>query len=91
MYGLDVVDGKLAREVIDRSFQTGLMLEASGATDQVLKFMPALTIEMDLLEKGLDLFEAAFDWALQDAQSSLPGLLAFPSVTPIIGTTVTLS
>ncbi len=92
MYGLDVVDGKLARQVIDRSFESGLMLEASGATDQVLKFMPALTIDMSLLEKGLDIFEAVFDWTLQEEVAvSLPEVLLPPVSTPFLATTVTLS
>ncbi len=75
MIGLDVLDGKLARQIIDRSFANGLMLEASGAEDQVLKFMPALTIDSGLLEKGLSIFEAAFDAVVGSTLSPVVSLL----------------
>ena len=53
IYGLDVGSGKLARRIIDLCFGRGLMLEATGAHDEVLKVMPALTISEELLHQGL--------------------------------------
>ncbi len=53
--GLDVRDGKLARLVIDGCFQRGLLIESSGAYDEVLKVMPALTTPCELLEDGLSI------------------------------------
>jgi diaminobutyrate-2-oxoglutarate transaminase len=55
IWGLDIADGTLARKVIDGCFANGLLLEASGADDQVLKVMPALTIPVDLLKHGLEI------------------------------------
>ncbi len=52
--GLDVRSGKLAKEVIQLAFSKGLVLEACGAYDEVLKLMPALTIPRAILEEGLD-------------------------------------
>jgi diaminobutyrate-2-oxoglutarate transaminase len=91
MFGFDIVDGKRARQIIDRCFECGLMLEACGATDQVLKFMPALTIEMDLLVKGLDIFESAFDFVLKGSSANLPGFIEFPSSASFLGTTTVTS
>ncbi|TWU60841.1 Diaminobutyrate--2-oxoglutarate transaminase [Rubripirellula tenax] len=58
IWGLDVKRGDLAAKVIRQCFQDGLLIEASGADDQVLKFMPALTIERPLLFEGLRVVDA---------------------------------
>lgn len=55
IWGLDVRDGELARKVIDACFACGLLLESSGADDQVLKIMPSLNIPMPQLHEGLHL------------------------------------
>lgn len=59
IWGLDVVSGATARKVIDEAFSNGLLIESSGADDEVLKFMAALTIETEDLNKGFDILEAA--------------------------------
>lgn len=59
IWGLDIGDGNLARQVIDRCFENGLMLEASGAGDEVLKVMPALNIPMPQLVLGLAVLRSA--------------------------------
>jgi len=64
IWGLDVGRGVLARQIIDRVFKDGLILEASGADDHVLKIMPALTIETETLRQGLQRLEAAIDAVL---------------------------
>ncbi len=81
MYGLDVLDGKLARQIIDRSFANGLMLESCGAGDQVLKFMPALTIETGLLEQGLSIFDASFSAVVSGVSSSCLGIVDMSAST----------
>jgi len=71
IWGVDVGSGLLARRIIDRVFKEGLILEASGADDQVLKIMPALTIDVDTLRQGLKRLEAAIDKVL--GNSAVPG------------------
>ena len=66
--GLDVRCGKLARRVINRAFQKGLVIEASGAYDEVLKIMPALTITPPLLNEGLCLLEEAIHFAVNHTE-----------------------
>ena len=55
IWGIDFNDGKLSRAVLDKCFEKGLIIELAGRNDGVLKIMPALTIEDDLLIKGLDI------------------------------------
>ena len=69
IWGLDVTDGKLARKVIDCCFANGLLLEASGADDQVLKIMPALTIPTAMLESGLEILSSAISQSLAKKES----------------------
>jgi len=64
IWGLDVGSGEVARQIINRAFKRGLMLEASGADDHVLKIMPALTIDTETLRQGLQRLESAIDEVL---------------------------
>ncbi|MFK7734510.1 MAG: diaminobutyrate--2-oxoglutarate transaminase [Pirellulaceae bacterium] len=59
--GLDVREGSLARSVIQQCFENGLLIESSGNDDQVLKVMPALTCEPELIESGLAILTDAID------------------------------
>jgi diaminobutyrate-2-oxoglutarate transaminase len=61
IWGLDcsaVADG-LADRVSTRCFELGLVLETAGRRDSVLKFLPPLTIEDEVLQKGFTIFERA--------------------------------
>jgi len=48
-----------AARVSARCFERGLMVETVGREDSVLKILPPLTIEMDLLEKGCSIIQRA--------------------------------
>ncbi|MFN3192232.1 MAG: diaminobutyrate--2-oxoglutarate transaminase [Aureliella sp.] len=63
--GLDVRRGKLARTIIDLCFESGLLIEASGADDEVLKVMPALTAEPDLVSEGMEILSASVEKAVR--------------------------
>ena len=45
----------LPRAVLDRCFEKKLIIELAGSNDSVLKIMPSLVIEDELLLKGLDI------------------------------------
>lgn len=47
----------LAEQVSCKAFESGLLIETSGAQDEVLKLLPALTIEESLLIQGLEIIE----------------------------------
>ncbi|SAI72140.1 diaminobutyrate--pyruvate aminotransferase [Bordetella ansorpii] len=59
----------LANRIARKAFERGLVIETAGAHDEVLKVLPALTIEDELLTRGLDIIEASVADALaEDAQ-----------------------
>ena len=57
IWGIDFNDGKISRAVLDECFRNGLIIELAGRGDSVLKIMPSLVIEEDLLIKGLDIIK----------------------------------
>ncbi len=59
MRGIDVGSGDMAEAVCARCFENGLIIETSGAYDEVVKCLAPLTIERELMEKGLDILEKA--------------------------------
>lgn len=62
MQGVDVGSGELASDICARAFEKGLIIETSGADDEVVKVLVALTVPADMLRKGLEiLLEATRD------------------------------
>ena len=60
MMGVDVGSGELAAEICAECFRQGLIIETSGAEDEVVKVLAPLTTPVDLFRKGLKiLLEAA--------------------------------
>ncbi|UEM24897.1 diaminobutyrate--2-oxoglutarate transaminase (plasmid) [Skermanella mucosa] len=59
MIGLDVGSGELADRICHHCFGDGLIIETSGAHDEVVKILAPLTTPDDLLERGLDILENA--------------------------------
>ena len=59
MQGVDVRSGDLAEAICADCFENGLIIETSGAHDEVVKVLAPLTIPMEQLEAGLDILEAA--------------------------------
>ncbi len=47
----------LAGRIARRAFEQGVVIETSGAHDEVLKVLPALTIPRELLQQGLEIIE----------------------------------
>ncbi|MFD4422061.1 diaminobutyrate--2-oxoglutarate transaminase [Agromyces sp. NPDC058484] len=65
MYGLACdSDRTLAGRVSAEAFHRGLVIETSGAFDEVLKFLPALTITDDELTRGLAIVRESLDTVL---------------------------
>ena len=57
IWGLDVGKGNIAKDIIQRCFTCGLLIESSGANDEVIKVMAALTIDMPTLDRGFDILD----------------------------------
>lgn len=81
IWGLDVKEGDIAKKIIRHAFDHGLLIESSGADDEVVKVMPALTIDRETLDRGITIFSQAVESALTQA------IPFAPSVFPAIGFT----
>ncbi len=59
MQGINVGAGEVAGRICATAFQRGLIIETSGADDEVVKFLGPLTTQDEVLDAGLDILEAA--------------------------------
>ena len=68
MWGIDCskIDSALASKLSDLCFTKNLICEVAGRNGSVLKIMPALVIEDELLLKGLNIVKEAFKKLLAD-------------------------
>jgi diaminobutyrate-2-oxoglutarate transaminase len=57
--GINCVNGDIAGKITHAAFQKGLIIETSGADDQVVKFLCPLIISDENLKKGIDIVEQA--------------------------------
>jgi diaminobutyrate-2-oxoglutarate transaminase len=59
IYGLEIPHKGFAGQLAKAAFEEGLLIELSGAEDQVLKILPPLVIEEETLKEGLAIIEKA--------------------------------
>lgn len=62
--GIELSDPALAQQIKEESFRRRLVVETCGPTDSVIKLMPALTIDAEVLEDGLEILATAFGHVL---------------------------
>lgn len=55
--GINCINGDIAGKITSAAYKKGLIIETSGADDQVVKFLCPLTISEVNLKKGLDIIE----------------------------------
>ncbi len=70
VFGVECAPAELAKKICAAAFKRGLIIETSGANDQVVKFLPPLTTDVSTLRQGLDIFESA----LEEAHAEFPEL-----------------
>src|SRR3546814_7963460 len=58
--GIDVGKGETASAICAACFEQGLVIETSGAHDEVVKVLAPLTITRAQIDAGLDILEQAF-------------------------------
>ncbi|MDA8206405.1 MAG: diaminobutyrate--2-oxoglutarate transaminase, partial [Thermaerobacter sp.] len=61
IWGLALEPKSLAGAVSGEAFKRGLVLETSGPDSEVLKLLPALTIDKETLEQGLAILEDSLE------------------------------
>lgn len=79
VFGVECAPAELAGAICRQAFTRGLILETSGANDQVVKFLPPLTTDIETLEAGLEIFEASLEAALADFPELTANLLELRS------------
>lgn len=57
IWGVDCKSSQLAEKITNQSFKNKLILERCGSDDQVVKFLPPLTIDFQTLKKAIELFD----------------------------------
>lgn len=57
--GINCVNGDIASQITHAAYQQGLIIETSGADDQVIKLLCPLIISDKNLTRGIDIIEAA--------------------------------
>ncbi|MDH5639475.1 MAG: diaminobutyrate--2-oxoglutarate transaminase, partial [Nitrospinota bacterium] len=55
VWGMDLNSRGAAPELSSLAFERGLLIETAGSEDNVLKFLPPLTIDEETLREGLDI------------------------------------
>lgn len=55
--GFDCQSPEIAEAIKKKAFEKGLIVERCGPLDQVVKLLPALTIDLETLNRGLEIFE----------------------------------
>ncbi len=61
IHGIDTGSGEVAAAVVQRAFEAGLLVPTCGPNGRVVKIIAPLTIEQEVLERGLDILERAID------------------------------
>lgn len=67
IWGIDLArigGATFAKEVASRCFEAGLVIERVGRNDAVLKILPPLVIEMDLLKQGCSIIKQSINECL---------------------------
>lgn len=73
IYGFNIPFQGFCSEVSAEAFERGLIIELAGAKDDVLKFLPPLVIEEDLLKQGLTIIDDAIGAVLEQRTAMLRG------------------
>lgn len=65
--GFDCQLAEIAEATTRKAFERGLIIERCGPVDQVVKFLPALTIDSETLNEGLDIFDESLSETLKES------------------------
>lgn len=66
IWGIDVHSEELARSIVNECFNNGLILERAGRENSVVKIMPPLVIEEELLLDGLNVLNNSIRKVMND-------------------------
>lgn len=66
IYGLDIPHRGFCENLAHAAFDRNVIIELAGADDNVLKFLPPLIIEEEVLREGLDIIEESVEDVLKE-------------------------
>ncbi len=69
IYGLEIPWENFCSEVSTEAFNNGVIIELAGAKDNVLKFLPSLLIEEDILKKGLEIIDKSIETVIHNREA----------------------
>jgi len=72
VWGLELAPG-MANEASKEAFARDLLIETAGADDQVLKFLPSLLIEEQILREGMEVIRECLATLVENRQNLLTG------------------
>ena len=75
VWGIEFMDAAFAGEVSEEAFANSLVIETAGANGQVIKFLPALTIDEATLKEGVEIIDRAIGTVVQRRQKLKAGSL----------------
>ncbi|EAU54344.1 diaminobutyrate--2-oxoglutarate transaminase [Mariprofundus ferrooxydans] len=75
VWGIDFSDAGFASSISEEAFSRNMIIETAGANGQVLKFLPALTIDEALIEEGLKIIDDSIAAVLKVRQGLREGVL----------------
>jgi len=73
IYGLHIPFRGFCSEVSEEAFERGLIIELAGARDDVLKFLPPLVIDEDVIREGLQIIDDSIGAVLEKRESRIHG------------------
>lgn len=68
IWGLDLKKNGAAKEVSRAAFEKGMLVETAGSDDSVLKLLPPLTTDEELLREGLGIIDEALAQTIQSKE-----------------------
>jgi len=76
VWGIEFPNESFAGAVSEEAFNRGMIIETAGANGHVLKFLPALTIEEELIEEGLKIIDESIAAVLEKGRQLREGRLS---------------
>jgi diaminobutyrate-2-oxoglutarate transaminase len=73
IYGLYFPQQGFSGAVTEESFERGLVIERAGAKNDVIKFLPPLVIEEELLRQGLNIIDESIAACLEKREDMMKG------------------
>lgn len=67
--GFDCQITEIAEATTRKAFEKGLIVERCGPDDQVVKLLPALTIDLETLNQGLEIFAESLAETLESSRA----------------------